>query len=217
MAWSSSRKSTSSSTPPSLLRHELRRVQARRSHRPRHRHRSLPARRTPLRSHARNSRRVRPPSRLRARHRHQVESDRPRPRLCLQEVAKANQLSVHITITTLNVELARILEPRAPRPDLRLDAVRALSRGRIARRRELLAGGAGNHRFAERPGSLDPRRRRGRRRLRFRQPAVSEALLGGRVSSLPRAKLSRIWPRTTASAIRIAPSFRPPMPSACRN
>ena len=45
----------------------------------------------------------------------------------LKEVAKANLLSVHITITTLDVELARILEPRAPRPDLRLDAVRALT------------------------------------------------------------------------------------------
>jgi DNA repair photolyase len=45
----------------------------------------------------------------------------------LQEVAKANRLSIHITVTTLNVELARILEPRAPRPDLRLDAVRALA------------------------------------------------------------------------------------------
>jgi DNA repair photolyase len=45
----------------------------------------------------------------------------------LQEVAKANRLSVHLTVTTLNVDLARILEPRAPRPDLRLDAVRALA------------------------------------------------------------------------------------------
>ena len=45
----------------------------------------------------------------------------------LREVAKSNLLSVHVTITTLNVELARILEPRAPRPDLRLDAVRTLS------------------------------------------------------------------------------------------
>jgi DNA repair photolyase len=45
----------------------------------------------------------------------------------LNAVAKTNKLSVHITVTTLNVELARILEPRAPRPDLRLDAVRALS------------------------------------------------------------------------------------------
>jgi len=32
-----------------------------------------------------------------------------------------------MTVTTLNVELARILEPRAPRPDLRIDAVRQLS------------------------------------------------------------------------------------------
>jgi DNA repair photolyase len=45
----------------------------------------------------------------------------------LVEVAKQNQLSIHVTITTLNTELARILEPRAPRPDLRLDAVRGLS------------------------------------------------------------------------------------------
>jgi len=45
----------------------------------------------------------------------------------LTEVAKTNKLSVHITITTLDIELARILEPRAPRPDLRLEAVRALS------------------------------------------------------------------------------------------
>jgi DNA repair photolyase len=45
----------------------------------------------------------------------------------LGEVARANKLSVHVTITTLDTDLARILEPRAPRPDLRMDAVRALS------------------------------------------------------------------------------------------
>jgi DNA repair photolyase len=45
----------------------------------------------------------------------------------LRDMAKLNPLSVHVTVTTLNVELARILEPRAPRPDLRLEAVRALS------------------------------------------------------------------------------------------
>ncbi|HTW58578.1 MAG TPA: radical SAM protein [Terriglobales bacterium] len=45
----------------------------------------------------------------------------------LKEVARSNRLSIHITVTTLNVELARILEPRAPRPDLRIDAVRALT------------------------------------------------------------------------------------------
>jgi DNA repair photolyase len=49
----------------------------------------------------------------------------------LQEVAKANRISVHITVTTLNADLARILEPRAPRPDLRLDAVRTLAQAGI--------------------------------------------------------------------------------------
>jgi DNA repair photolyase len=45
----------------------------------------------------------------------------------LKAVAKTNRLSVHITVTTLDVELARILEPRAPRPDLRIEAVRVLA------------------------------------------------------------------------------------------
>jgi len=44
----------------------------------------------------------------------------------LKSVARANRLSVHITITTLDVDLARILEPRAPRPDLRVEALRVL-------------------------------------------------------------------------------------------
>ena len=42
----------------------------------------------------------------------------------LKDIAKSNRLSVHVTVTTLNNDLARILEPRAPRPDLRVDAVR---------------------------------------------------------------------------------------------
>jgi DNA repair photolyase len=49
----------------------------------------------------------------------------------LQEIARANVLSVHLTITTLDEKLARLMEPRAPRPDLRLDAVRKLSAGGI--------------------------------------------------------------------------------------
>ena len=49
----------------------------------------------------------------------------------LQQVAQSNKLSVHITVTTLDTELARILEPRAPRPDLRLEAVRALAQAGV--------------------------------------------------------------------------------------
>src|SRR5581483_8553976 len=45
----------------------------------------------------------------------------------LKEVARRNVLTVNLTVTTLNRRLARLMEPRAPRPDLRLAAVRALS------------------------------------------------------------------------------------------
>src|SRR6266851_459819 len=45
----------------------------------------------------------------------------------LRRVAENNQLYVNLTVTTVNTDLARILEPRAPRPDLRLEAVRQLN------------------------------------------------------------------------------------------
>jgi DNA repair photolyase len=45
----------------------------------------------------------------------------------LREIARRNVLTVNITITTLHTKLARLLEPRAPRPDLRLAAVQGLA------------------------------------------------------------------------------------------
>jgi DNA repair photolyase len=44
----------------------------------------------------------------------------------LKRIAARSELSLNITITTLCTRLARVLEPRAPRPDLRLAAVRQL-------------------------------------------------------------------------------------------
>ena len=44
----------------------------------------------------------------------------------LRTIAARNRLRIHITITTTDTNLARILEPRAPRPDLRFSAVRKL-------------------------------------------------------------------------------------------
>lgn len=44
----------------------------------------------------------------------------------LTKIARRNHLVVHVTITTPDIHLARILEPRAPRPDLRFAAVRKL-------------------------------------------------------------------------------------------
>ena len=44
----------------------------------------------------------------------------------LREIARRNVLAVHITITTTDEKLARLLEPRAPRVELRLATVRRL-------------------------------------------------------------------------------------------
>ena len=44
----------------------------------------------------------------------------------LREIGEHNRISVSFTVTTVDTELARILEPRAPRPDLRLECLRKL-------------------------------------------------------------------------------------------
>src|SRR5579862_4996330 len=50
----------------------------------------------------------------------------------LQRISKRSQLTVNMTVTTMRTRLARLLEPRAPRPDLRLDAVRKLREAGIS-------------------------------------------------------------------------------------
>ena len=44
----------------------------------------------------------------------------------LKEISTRHKLTLHITVTTMSTKLARVLEPRAPRPDLRMNAVAAL-------------------------------------------------------------------------------------------
>jgi DNA repair photolyase len=50
----------------------------------------------------------------------------------LQRIAERSNLGIDITITTLRAGLTRLLEPRAPRPDLRLAAVKQLREARLA-------------------------------------------------------------------------------------
>jgi DNA repair photolyase len=50
----------------------------------------------------------------------------------LGQIAKHNAVRVNLTITTLDEPLARMLEPRAPRPDLRLGAVKKLTAAGVA-------------------------------------------------------------------------------------
>jgi DNA repair photolyase len=49
----------------------------------------------------------------------------------LQEMSRRHFVTVSMTVTTADAELARALEPMAPRPDLRLAAVRKLVRGGV--------------------------------------------------------------------------------------
>jgi DNA repair photolyase len=49
----------------------------------------------------------------------------------LIEINKRNRLTVHHTVTTMNTKLARILEPRAPRPDLRIETLAGMRRAGI--------------------------------------------------------------------------------------
>src|SRR6202051_406488 len=50
----------------------------------------------------------------------------------LRRIAEHSGVSVNLSITTMRTRLARILEPRAPRPDLRMRAVQELRRAGIA-------------------------------------------------------------------------------------
>jgi DNA repair photolyase len=51
----------------------------------------------------------------------------PRDMDVLQELKRRHYLRIHMTVTTMDRELARLMEPMAPRPDLRIAAVRKLN------------------------------------------------------------------------------------------
>jgi DNA repair photolyase len=46
----------------------------------------------------------------------------------LKQISQRHKLTIHVTVTTIDQNLARILEPRAPRPDLRMRTVARLRR-----------------------------------------------------------------------------------------
>src|SRR5206468_1628924 len=49
----------------------------------------------------------------------------------LQELAAHNAVAVHISVTTLDPQLANLMEPRASRPELRIAAIEALAKAGI--------------------------------------------------------------------------------------
>lgn len=50
----------------------------------------------------------------------------------LKQLSGSNEIGVTLTVTTMDRELARLLEPYAPRPDLRMNAVAELARAGVA-------------------------------------------------------------------------------------
>jgi len=52
----------------------------------------------------------------------------------LREISAASEVTVNLSITTTDAALARRLEPRAPRPDLRFHAMKELADGGVAAR-----------------------------------------------------------------------------------
>ena len=50
----------------------------------------------------------------------------------LQELGKSNEVRVTASITTLDCELARLIEPFAPRPDLRMEAIAELNSANVS-------------------------------------------------------------------------------------
>ena len=52
----------------------------------------------------------------------------------LREISAASEVTVNLSITTVDAALARRLEPRAPRPDLRFAAMKALAQAGVAAR-----------------------------------------------------------------------------------
>ena len=97
------------------------------AHRHRHGHRPVPTGRAALRPHPRHPGGLRPRARPLPGHHHQERPGGARYRPVTRDRAAANVLGVNLTITTLDEKLARLLEPRAPRPALRLETVRRLS------------------------------------------------------------------------------------------
>ncbi len=93
----------------------------------------------------------------------------------LRKISARSSLTIHVTVTTVRTRLARMLEPRAPRPDLRLEAVRKLRQAGISRGSERDADSAGPNGQRSRPGRADAGRARLRRAMDCGERAFSDA------------------------------------------
>ncbi len=120
----------------------------------------------------------------------------------LKKIAEGNTLVVHITITTTDAALARKLEPRAPRPDLRFATVKKLREAGIVTGvlcSPLLPGI--NDTTARAGRGRQPRGRSGCE-LPGSAPAVSEVVLAPYVDELRSRALPSPCSTTTGNVLR---------------
>ncbi len=97
----------------------------------------------------------------------------------MREIGLRNQLSVSVTITTLDADLARRLEPRAPRPDLRLGAVRDLNRNGIPTGVSCAPVIARDYGFPARSGGAGAGSGEGRSKTYIRKSSFLKAMFRG--------------------------------------
>ena len=200
-----------------LLRQELQPGQTGRADRDRHCHRSLSARRTPLRGDSRH------PGRTVAGMKGWILGIVTKGNLILRDldllnqIGRKNRLMVNVTITTLNVTWRASSSRRAPRPDLRMETVRKLNQAGIEAGvscSPVIPGITDSLRNLEGSGSCH--RRRGRKTYLCQSP-VSEALLGGGLHAFSGKGISPAGSRLPASATKIAPSCPRPTASGFRS
>ena len=143
-----------------------------------------------------------------------------RDRDVLARVAEQNRLYVNLTVTTLDARLARVLEPRAPRPDLRLRRRRGAEPGGNRCRRDLRAGAAGHNRFRGIAGGAGGGDQRGGRKEHLCQSAVSQAMLGGGVFAVSGEGVpcpGRAIPERYASRAFVSETYRREIQSEWRS
>jgi DNA repair photolyase len=115
----------------------------------------------------------------------------------LREIAAHSDLQVNMTVTTPRTRLARMLEPRAPRPDLRLGAVRKLREAGIR---------AGVFAMPILPGLTDSEEDLDRLARSARDAGA--LWLGGAVLFLTATSLRHFWPFLERQFPRLAERYR---------
>ena len=109
----------------------------------------------------------------------------------IKRISERSSITIHMTVTTLRTRLARMLEPRAPRPDLRLAALAATARRWNQCRRERNACVAGVDRPRRRPRCVGARRPRCRRAVDCGQRAVPDAVIAETIPAVHRREISK--------------------------